>query len=67
MPDLPPLYRYADALLEGKLADRLTEWRDAGDSWDTIAKRLWAETDERVNITSVTAQGWFERATEAAA
>lgn len=61
MAQIPPLAQLADNLLEGRLAAFLVERRSAGESWDTIAKRLWAATDERIDVNGVTVQGWFDR------
>jgi hypothetical protein len=59
--NLPPLARYADLLLDGRLSDFLLERRSEGDSFDTIAKKLYADTDRQVDVSGPTVQGWFER------
>lgn len=62
MPALqPPLFRLADLLLEGGLAEFLTGRRAGGDSWDTIAKKLWLETGQQVDVSGPTVQGWLDR------
>ena len=59
--NLPPLFQLADLILKGELANFLRELRSQGDSWETIAKRLGVATDQRVDVSGATVQGWFER------
>ena len=56
-----PLARLADTFLNGALEANLRAWRASGNSWDEIAKLLWAETDRRISITGPTAQSWAEQ------
>jgi hypothetical protein len=58
---LPPGAQFADHLLDGGLGAFLAERREAGDSWDTIARKLWATTDTQIDVSGPTVKGWFER------
>lgn len=51
-----PLLPLIDRLLDGKLADYLTEHRTAGLSFDAIGRRLANEHD--VNVTGETVRRW---------
>lgn len=53
-------YQLADHLLDGNLAAFMQERRDAGQSWDSIARAIWAATDQRVSVTGVTVAAWFD-------
>jgi len=57
----PALFLFADLLLDGKFAEFLIERREDGDSWDTIAKKLWVLTDQKVDVSGPTLQRWFDR------
>ncbi|MGE3835980.1 MAG: hypothetical protein AB7H43_14530 [Acidimicrobiia bacterium] len=61
-PPQPALYRLADNLFEGRLAAWLAERRAAGDSWDLIAKKLWVETDQQIDISTQTLATTWARA-----
>lgn len=54
--DRPPKFQLIDLKLDGRLDDFLTERRDAGDSFDTIAKLLWSKTG--VSVTGATLANW---------
>lgn len=56
-----PKFLLTDTLLNGRLADFMRERREAGDSWDLVARSVWQATDGKVTITGVTASSWFER------
>ena len=58
MPKTKPLARLADNLLGGTLAEFIDSRRDAGKSWDTIAKELWVATDHEIDVTGVTVTAW---------
>lgn len=42
-----------DRLFDGHLAERLTTWRRAGDSYETIARHIEAEKDHVVSASTV--------------
>jgi len=42
-----------DRILDGQLAERLTEWRAAGDSYASIVYKLRSEHDVTVSIETV--------------
>lgn len=56
-----PKFLLTDTLLEGQLADLMRQRRQAGDSWDLVARAVWQATDGKVTITGVTAAKWFDR------
>jgi lipase chaperone LimK len=49
MPTRKPLFRMADRLLGGHLADRLAEGRRQGHSWDQLSRELYAEASIEVS------------------
>ena len=53
----PPKFQLVDLKLGGKLEIFLTERREAGDSFETIARNLWDRTG--VSVTGVTVSNWF--------
>lgn len=57
--DTTPAMRMADKLAKGRLEERLTELDDAGDSWDTISRKLYAEFG--IEATGQTIGGWLLR------
>lgn len=59
-----PKYLLVEARLERDLADFLRERRQAGDSLDRIAKRIWADTG--VDVTAMTVSNWLSAEPEAA-
>lgn len=52
--------RMADALLDGKLIERLTEWKARGLGAESIAKELHAATGGAVNVSYQTVYRWLE-------
>jgi len=60
-----PIRPLVDRILEGKLTDRLTQWRDEGLSYDAIARRLDADHD--IGVTAETVRKWCIEPTEATA
>jgi intein-encoded DNA endonuclease-like protein len=53
------LYPLADRLLEGRLAELLTTARQAGESYETIARQLNA--DHGLDISGTTVRRWFQQ------
>ena len=60
MPDLPASGRFADLILEGRLAEMLAAWRAEDRGWDWIAKQLFA-LDARIDVSGVTVKTWHDR------
>lgn len=58
MPNLKPLARLADNLLDEGLEHFIAQRRADGKSWDTVAKELWAATNHEIDVTGVTVQKW---------
>ena len=56
-----PKAQLADHLLNGELAERLRAWRENHESWDSIAKLIWLETDQQVSVTGPAVQAWARR------
>lgn len=56
-----PLYAFADHLLEGTLASRIATWRAEGNSWDQIARLIWAETDRKIEVSGPGVAKWAEK------
>lgn len=54
----PPKFQLVDLKLDGDLATYLTDRRSAGDSLETIARRLWSLTG--ISVTSVTISNWLD-------
>ena len=53
------IYPLLDRLLDGTLADRLTEWRSVqGLSYDGISKRLLVDHD--VDVSTDTVRRWLD-------
>jgi hypothetical protein len=52
------LYSFADHLYDGRLAEQLAAWRAEGQSFDSIAKFIWADTDRKVSVTGPGVQNW---------
>lgn len=48
-----------DRLMGGTLAQKLTEWRTAGDSMETIARRL--ENEHAIQVSSSTVGRWCDQ------
>lgn len=57
-------YLLVDHLMNGKLAAFLAERREAGDSFDTIARDIWSRTS--ISVTGVTVSSWVTLAEQAA-
>lgn len=57
MPPNSASYRMADRLTDGKLAELLRVYRGAGDSFQTIARRLFA--DHGIEVTDQTINNWL--------
>lgn len=45
-----------DRLADGRLAEQLTQWRQQGDSFNTIAVRIHDELD--IDVTAETVRRW---------
>ena len=58
----PPKFQLVDLHLGGTLESFLAERREAGDSLEAIARRIWADTG--VSVTSVTVSNWLALITE---
>ena len=58
-------YRMADKLANGKLGEILTAGRMGGQSYDDIARRLYA--DHGIEVTRQTIANWCEMTGEAVA
>lgn len=59
VPDMPPTtsnWRMADRLADGKLADQITVLRGDGNTWEQIAKVLFAE--HGIEVTGQTLRLW---------
>lgn len=50
------VYRLADQLFEGRLAERLATLRAEGKTWEQIARQLYIERN--VDVTGVTVGRW---------
>lgn len=57
MPIDSSLYRMADRLAEGELVAILRKMKAEGDSFGTIAKRLYA--DHGIDVTAQTVANWW--------
>lgn len=55
-PPRSPMWRMADALMKGRLEDRLRELRSEGRSYDEISRVLYAEAS--VNASGRTIREW---------
>lgn len=55
-------YPLVDRILDGRLADLLTAWRNEGATFQDVAYRLRSEHDIKVSIATV--QRWVEMVTE---
>lgn len=53
----PPKFQLVELKLDADLATFLAERRNAGDSFDTIARLLWDLTG--VSVTGVTVSNWM--------
>lgn len=60
MPMLQASGQLADHLLEGRLAEILTEQRSKGEGWNRIARHLWG-LDNRIDVSGVTVASWAAR------
>lgn len=58
VPPTSPLYTFADHLLDGQLATKIAGWRSEGESWDWIARMIWAETDRKIEVSGPGVQKW---------
>lgn len=61
-PSLSPQQRVVDLLLEregSNLYDWLAARRAEGNSYETIAKKIWTLTDGEVDITYTTVRRWL--------
>lgn len=56
MADRPPKFQLIDLKLDGGLSEYITTRREAGDSFDTIAKLLWSDTG--ISVTGATIANW---------
>lgn len=61
MPPSTPLYSFADHLLDGQLAAKITAWRAEDKSWDAIARLIWAETDRKIEVSGPGVQKWAKQ------
>lgn len=61
MPPRTALYSFADHLLDGTLADKIAAWRHEGNSWDQIARLIWAETDRKIEVSGPGVAKWAKQ------
>lgn len=45
-------------MLGGTLGAYITERRASGDSWDSIARQLYADSGQVIEVTGVTVANW---------
>lgn len=55
----PPTYQLADHLLGGDLGVRLADWREAGHSYEWIAREVHTLTKGQVDVTFSTVRNWL--------
>lgn len=60
-----PIYPLVDRILDGCLERELTERRERGDSFATIAR--WLHSEHDIAVTAETVRSWCAPATEASA
>lgn len=56
------LHKAADRRLDGTLDAFLLDARKRGDSWELIAKRLFAATNEQIDVSGSTVRVWHKSA-----
>lgn len=67
MQQLTAAAQLAELLIGEPIGDYIARHRDDHVSWDTIARLLWADTDQRVDVSGPTIQKWANRAKRIAA
>lgn len=56
-----PLYAFANHLFDGALAEKIAAWRADGNSWDQIARLIWAETDRKIEVSGPGVAKWAKQ------